>query len=662
MLGALETNSLQERPRVDEGQSVQLSSLVELVRKDFSRARDAKQKVNDRLQKCIKYFLSQYTDEELAHIRALQGSEVFIPLTNMKVRAGEAWLTDIYFQPNEDIFDIKPTPIPDLPPESNIEIEKELNAQFSDLYQSVAKMLVLSGGTFDVSVIQDIMEKQKEEMKKKYIQMLQEKAKKICNIQKLRIEDQFVEGGFYTAFKKVLHDIMIYPLAIMKGPVLRKQRRFITSAKTVVEVTIPTYNRVSPFDIYPSPNATSFDDGYIIEVLHLTPQQVYELIGVEGFNEANIREALAVYKRGLREQPYGTAERDVLNLTDTSTDDTIDVIEYWNAVEGRFLKDAGINVEDEDAYYNICAWVIGNYLIKAIINPDPLGKKPYVGASFITIPDNFWGMALPEVLYPIQSAVNALARASINNSVLSSGPLIERNKDRLAGSQPPVIAPFAFFDVHESGLNSAPAFRFYQLQPISQQVLFLLQHFQKLADEYSGIPAYAHGDVTVGGAGRTAMGLNSLMLNASRGIKDIVKNIDEGIIVPMVKMQYYYNLYNIIDNPEEIPDLTIDARGSITLMEKQAQTTRMLEFLQLTTNPVDMQLLGQEGRKYLLEAIAMNNGIDAEKLFSSSPMGQQLSQLNMQPVNQLSINETNPVNEQAQEVRQGNENPAPRSL
>ncbi|RLG68878.1 hypothetical protein DRN93_01710, partial [archaeon] len=86
-----------------------LPELVSLIREHFDRAKQHKsQHVDERLLNCVYAFKSEYTPKKLMSIRDLGGSEAYIPITNMKVRAGKAWLTDIFFRPRDPIFSLKP--------------------------------------------------------------------------------------------------------------------------------------------------------------------------------------------------------------------------------------------------------------------------------------------------------------------------------------------------------------------------------------------------------------------------------------------------------------------------------------------------------------------------------------------------------------------------
>ena len=41
-------------------------------------------------------------------------------------------------------------------------------------------------------------------------------------------------------------------------------------------------------------------------------------------------------------------------------------------------------------------------IIKAVLNYDPLGEKPYCKTSFIKTPGSFWGKGIPEVIEDLQ--------------------------------------------------------------------------------------------------------------------------------------------------------------------------------------------------------------------------------------------------------------------
>lgn len=586
--------------------------LVAYIEECFTRARHAKAPIEERMIRNLYVYRCQYTPEKLAEIRELGGSEIYLPLGNIKARALKAWLTDIFFSNDEPPFDIQPTPVPELSSDMEEELQRQILEEVSDFLRKYIQLSELSGGVLDLSLIEPKLRELIEEKKRTFLSRLTKYAEDVAKRFKKRIEDQFIEGGFFEALDECLADLAIYPAAILKSAIPRRVKVF-SKNRQVVEKVILTYNRVSPFDFFPSPTVSDFSD-WVIEILHLTPSDLRNLKGIFGYNDSAIDYILSLYGDTGYRLTYGNQE-ERLRLEGKSTFgyNLIDIIEFWGNVKGELLKDLdfdfGIDVE-EGEYYNVSVWVCDGVILKVVPNVHPLGLCPYHKASFIEVPDSFWGLSLIDVLYDLQTGVNALARAIINNAALSSGPMVERNIDRIPADEEKVILPWKIFDSSGLGFDSAPAYRFYQPQLTANALVQVIMYFMKLADELSGVPAYAHGDVTVGGAGRTSSGLAMLMQSANRGIKEVVKNVDKGIIEPAVRLTYYLNVLDVLGLEEEIPDLNIRAKGSIVLMEKMTQVQKFLELLQITSNPLDAQIIGIEGRKYLLENVFRRFGIE----------------------------------------------------
>lgn len=620
-----------QKPPTTETPKV-INNLASYIRDCWEKAKKAKEPIKNKLISQARAFKSEYTSEKLAAIRSIGGSEVFVPLTNIKCRAAEAWVREIIFQPNEIPWDIRPTPEPELP-ES---IKAQIISKLLSVYEQVSSLMV--SGVIPQEQVQRYLSDLSGKLKDSYEKEVKRKAKEIAESVKSKIQDKLVEGGFYEALEDVIHDLAIYSCAFLKGPIYRKSKKvsLVNGVPSVIEEVTMQFERRSPFDIYPAPDSTDIDDGFLIDRVSISPKELSELRGVEGFNSVAIVEVLDKYKdNGLKEWTTEILDRIDIENKDSSVlyaSDKIDALEFWGEVKGELLIKYGMSeeeIDDPNKYYSICAWLIDNKVIKAMLNYDPLGHKPYAKASFVEVSGSFWGISIADILEPLQGACNAVARAIVNNAALASGPLIERNVDRVPSYDlsSKAIIPWKIFDSTDTQMNSSPAYRFYSPPFIADRLIMTLQSFMKMADETSSIPAYAHGDITVGGAGRTASGLSMLTASANRGIKAVIRNIDVGILEDVVKRMYIIGLIN--GDFGEVPDMSIVAKGSVALMEKELQSVRRTEFLQATANQFDMQILGLTGRKMLLEETAKAHGIDVDKLFgqellSSPPIPPQL--------------------------------------
>jgi hypothetical protein len=90
--------------------------------------------------------------------------------------------------------------------------------------------------------------------------------------------------------------------------------------------------------------------------------------------------------------------------------------------------------------------------------------------------------------------------------------------------------------------------------------------------------------------------------------------MDKGIVIPTITF-IYERLALDPKYRDKIGDVKLVAKGSQMLIEKEQRSVRMLELLNATNNPVDMEIMGAEGRGYLLSEVARAHEIDPERAF-----------------------------------------------
>jgi hypothetical protein len=151
-------------------------------------------------------------------------------------------------------------------------------------------------------------------------------------------------------------------------------------------------------------------------------------------------------------------------------------------------------------------------------------------------------------------------------------------------------------------------------QPVSnaQELLAIYEKFSLMADDVSAIPRYMTGSDKVGGAGRTASGLAMLMGNAAKTLQNVAAAIDRDVMHPLLS-----SLYDMI--MLTLPgvfrgDESVAVKGVNYAVKREQDRMRQLEFLQLTINPVDSQIVGMQGRANVLRSVASNLGLDSEKV------------------------------------------------
>lgn len=596
-----------ERAQREREQGEFLSGLASHVRTCWDAARIAKQPIEREMLRALRQRNGEYEAEKLAAIRKQGGSEVYMMLTEVKCRAAESWLRDILMDDGTPPWDLLATPIPDLSPEHAGELEEAFAERVVESIQS-------TGMAPSRADLVELRELTTQEYRFKVIQAAQARVDRM----KTKIEDQFAQGGWPDAFNEFITDLVTFPAAFLKGPIVRRQKHLGWAkgedGRTRVEASeriAPEFERVSPFDIYIEPGLTHINDGYLFERHRLSRTQLAELIGLPAYDDEAIRMAL---EEGPSQswivdthQPSRETEERKFH-TEMRPTDMYDALEFWGKVSGRMLQEWGMSEEevpDPDREYDANVWLVGPHVIKAILNYDPLGEKPYVKTSFIKTPGSFWGRGIPEIISDLQDICNASARALMNNMAIASGPQVEINLDRIPPNEDITqVYPWKIWQVVNDPLGSGQAaVRFNQPDDNSQTLMGVYERFSRLADDHSGIPAYIYGDTDVKGAGRTASGLSMLMGSAGKGIRQVVMHIDHDVIYKIVQRQFVYNMR--YDPDEEIKgDAEVVARGAVNLAVKETVNVRRVEFLTATANPVDMEIMGLEGRAAILREVA----------------------------------------------------------
>ncbi len=613
----------QERKAAELAQAQPLiKSLAAYVRTCWVEARKAKeQTVEPRMFKAVRARRGEYDPEILTKIRETGGSEIYMMLVSNKCRGAASWLRDVMMgQGSDKPWTLRPTPIPSLPP--TVMEEMRQNA-----IQQVANVIQVTGQQLPPMQLRKFLN----ELRQEYIYNLQEEAKFQVSQMEDKMEDQLLEGGFTKALDQFLDDITTFPCAFIKGPIVRRKPRMKWNSDAasgyqleIVEDLVLEWERVDPFMMYPSASSTGVNDGYLIERHKLRQTDLEDLIGVEGYDDEAIRMVIEDYGRGglqewlIVDSTKAQAEGRSTTAVMQNSEHLIDALQFWGHVSGQKLRDWGLSekeVPDIAKQYPAEVWLIGNYVIKASLNFHPLGEKPYYKASYEDVPGSFWGNSTYDLIKDCQDMCNSAARALSNNMGIASGPQMYVNVDRVpAGEDITNMYPWKVHQVTSDPMGSSAApIGFFQPNSNAQELMMVYEKFAVLADEYSGIPRYMTGASPTGGAGRTASGMSMLMNNANKAMKQVVSNIDVNVMTPLLERLYFHNMKYSEDEALK-GDVNVVARGANSIVAKEAAQVRRNEFLAATGNPIDMQIMGIEGRAALLRETAKQLDVNPDDI------------------------------------------------
>jgi hypothetical protein len=607
--------------------------------------------IDDALIDCEERVQSKYSDTKLRSIRDFGGSEIYMGLTGVKARAADAWIKEILTTDREQLWRIEPTPVVDIPKplarqmaETAVQHIKRLQA---DAEQAGQPLELTPDIIYDLSAT----------VRDKVLEDRKRKAGEAAGRMEQIIHDQMVEMDFEAVFRQIITDICNSKAGILKGPIpVRKKCRSWTvdeqgkPTMEIVEKILPEVLRVDPDNFFPSPVTNDPSKGNTAERVSFERNELADLVGQPGYREEGISNILTNFNHTQKALQY-SSKSDDLKHVNYDNEITVRTVctgwEVWAMTPGQDLIDFGINVERDDKTpidpnrsYDMNAIIIDSELIYLAHNPSEFGERPYSAAGWNQITGSFWNTSIAELMSDLQDICNGSARALSNNMAFSSGPQtvindIERLPD---GEQLTNPFPLKMWQFTNRGKTSGKPLDFFQPNSNASELLAVYDRFAKLADDFTGIPAYAYGNDRVAGAGRTASGLSMLMSSAARGVKNVILRIDEKILRKVVRDLYYYNLkYSNDPVLAHGADVNVRATGAIQVMIKESMAARRLEFLQATTNDIDFKVVGEENRARLLRDIASTLDLDFDPVKTQEQIEAMIQQEAQQAAEQRNV-------------------------
>lgn len=599
-----------------------VQGLVGHVRRHWTIAYEGRREIERRMLAALRALRGEYDPEKLAVLKSQGSSEIYMMLFATKARQAKALLGDVLLGTGDGKpWTLGHTPVPDLPPDL-------VQMLLQDATQLVAAA-EQAGQPLEVGQIRQLLRDAKE----RALAAVEQEARARCARAEKKLEDALAEGGFIEGLDAFLDDMLTFPTAYFKGPVVRRVGELAWAqgdgggfTPEVTQKLKPHWERVDPLNIYHAPWARSVNDAFLFEHHRLELDALESLIGVEGYNDAAIREVLTSHRHGTlagwMSLDAQRAQAEGRSTTYTGAGELIDALQYWGRVTGSMLVEWGMDaaqVPDLAKVYEVELWLIGEWVIKATLNPDPLARRPYYAASFKRVPGSVIGMSMYDTMADCQDMCNAAARALSNNMGIASGPQVWINVDRMPDGQDiTALFPWKITQTTSdpTGSSAAPM-GFFQPSSNAAELMGVFEKFSQLADEYTGIPRYMTGDGNVGGAGRTASGMSMMVGNAGKTIKSLVSSVDLFVIGPLVERAYQF-LMRYDPDADIKGDLKVVARGALSLITKDSAQVRRNEFTALALNsPVVQEMIGPTGIAALLRATAKTLDLDTSTIVPS---------------------------------------------
>ncbi len=588
----------------------QKSNLVGIIQSRFYQAEDARNSDEARWLKAYENYRGLYNKS--VKFRDSEKSRIFVKITKTKVLAAFGQLVDVIFGTGKFPIGIAETKIPEGElgqahldvnnPQPGLEtsIPDDIGNRIEDNpydvgYEGDGKVLK-PGATFNKGIFSDTIEDQIEDSlvegfspNPQAIEL--SPAQKAARRMEKLIHDQIDESKGSSEIRNALLESSLLGTGIVKGPFnfnkkLNKWDMGEDGERNYnpIEVRVPRIEFVSCWDFYPDPAATSIEEcEYVVHRHKMNKSQLRQLRNMPYFDEDAIRACLT-------EGPNYIEKDFEYQLKDDARNDeyqtNFEVIEYWGIMDAEYAREVGIELSDDIDDLDevqINAWVCGNQLLRAVINPFTPYRIPYHAFPYERNPYNFFGIGVAENMDDSQQIMNGHARMAVDNLAMAGSLVFDVDESALVGGQSMEIYPGKIFR-RQAGMPGQ-AIHGLKFPNTAPENMMMFDKFRQLADEQTGIPSYSHGQTGVQSMTRTASGMSMLLGASSLNIKTVVKNLDDFLLRPLGESFFQWNMQFFEGDLDVKGDLEVKATGTNSLMQKEVRSQRLTMFLQTAQSP-----------------------------------------------------------------------------
>ena len=593
----------------------QQTTLVGLIRSRFQQAEEARQIDESRWLSAYENYRGLYSKN--IKFRESEKSRVFVKVTKTKVLAAFGQLVDVIFGTGKFPIGISETLMPEGEKENayldinnptpSIEQPDNIGNRLEDPPQEnpydvgyigdgrVFKPGETYGEGFYQAPPPDVAEEEgmfseglSPDPKVPEISPAQRAARRMEKL----IHDQIEESNGSSEIRNALLESALLGTGIVKGPFNfnKKLNKWSKNeegerAYNPLEVRVPRIEFVSCWDFYPDPAATNMDEcEFVIHRHKMNRSQLRQLRNMPYFDEDAIRACLRM-GANYQEKDFEYQLKDDARV-DEEYQTNFEVLEYWGLMDAEYAREVGIQLDediDDLDEVQINAWISGNKILRAVINPFTPYRIPYHAFPYERNPYNFFGIGIAENMSDSQQVMNGHARMAIDNLALSGSVVFDVDESALVGGQSMEVYPGKIFR-RQAGMPGQ-AIHGLKFPNTSNENMMMFDKFRQLADEQTGLPSYSHGQTGVQSMTRTASGMSMLLGAASLNIKTVVKNLDDFLLKPLGEAYFQWNMQFFEGSIDVEGDLEVKATGTNSLMQKEVRSQRLTMFLQTAQSP-----------------------------------------------------------------------------
>ncbi len=554
-----------------------LDELGQVLSRRLIRQMSKRAKIEERWLEDLRQYHGRYSIDLEARLKKQEedtgSSSIFVNITRSRTDTAKARLSDMLFPASDRNWDISPTPKPELVQRANSD---------KPVMGADGMPIAIDG--------QPLTERELA-----HVEM--EQANEAAKGMRREIDDQLTEARYAAVARDVIQDAVQLGTGVVKGPIVvgRTRKAWIPVDGSTYELSIskerrPGLRRVSLWDFYPDMAASRVDDAeFFFERQRLTTKQARRLGKSDnGYILNRLKRVLEddQHKKGVQGNTDIYARlREIADVYDSGGDDTCyELWIYTGPVDRDILDMIGIKRPGAFDELEVEVHFIGTTIIKIVEMPLETDEHGYSVFNWIKVDGSIFGYGMPYVLRDPQVVTNSSWRAMLDNGALSVGPvtvcdtrLIEPADGQWA------LTPRKVFWKKDPSASIGNAFATFNISSFQPELKDIFNTAKELADEEGAMPKIAQGEM--GNTPIQTATATSMLMNASNSyLRDVVKNWDDDVTVPLIGRFYDYNM-QFNPDPSIKGDFEVDARGASTLMVKETQTQALLSLMALANDP-----------------------------------------------------------------------------
>ena len=369
---------------------------------------------------------------------------------------------------------------------------------------------------------------------------------------------QLEEMDWVSAVGLGIDDASTYGTGYIGGPFARTESYDLVAGRQQgiesqkIEYRAPYFERISPMDCYPDPEAENIQEGMgVFWGSRKQPHFIRGLLGKPGYNEEAIKYALT------QKITSGTSEGSDLtreqkgNLYRYSKDGRIWFVRYFGLVSVRQLLEwqgkqsllpATDTLESEEKIEAIVQ-MAGGVVIKADKNPYHMMRRPIYRCAYEDEPGEVWGTGIARNNSDNTIVINSAFNLFIEGKGMSLYPMFAIDRSKFLTTEDFKRYPGKNYDFK---FNLSPEERKEAIiQLITEDVTGgwekVIELIEQFSDDDTGVTKYTQGN-DADHLNKTASGISMIMNAASLPLKEVIENIDEGWIEPMINDLFQWDL------------------------------------------------------------------------------------------------------------------------